>query len=201
MSCSYCRKQAVYRCNVCGKLLCPQHAKLTTICPTHQNKPTTPLHYKITQVKTEQDKHQIQQFVQRFWGEQQQLTFNKTYTVTQLPTYTAKTNNTTIAFIAYTNTDNATLIVALAILPPYQNQGIAKALIKKLETHAKKQHKHALLVSTSNDDLPALAFYQQIGFQITQVKPNIITQKHGKTIKGINGLPVRDEIRLRKTLH
>ena len=57
-----------------------------------------------------------------------------------------------------------------------------------------------MLVSTSNDDLPALAFYQSRGFHIYEVKPNVIAQKHGAVLRGIGGLPVRDELRLQKTL-
>jgi ribosomal protein S18 acetylase RimI-like enzyme len=198
MSCEYCGKQAVYRCSVCGKPLCPEHAKLQTVCPTHQNKPT--LNYTVTKAKTKQEKHQIQEFVQRFWGEQEQLTFDRKHIVKQLPAFIAKTAKHIIGFTSYTELNNAIIIVALAILPQHQNAGVGKTLLKKVEAQAKKQKKRKLLVATSNDDLPALGFYQSLGFQIFEVKPNIIAEKHGKTLKGINGLPVRDEIRLQKTL-
>ncbi len=201
MSCKCCNNQPAYTCTVCGKPLCPQHTKLQTICPTCQTKTPQTTSYTITKPTTNKETKTIQQFVQRFWGEQQQLTFNKTYTVTQLPTYIAKAKNNIIGFISYAQTKNATIIVALAVLPQHQNSGIGKALIKKVEAETKQLHKKKLLVSTSNDDLPALAFYQSLGFQITQVKPNIIAEKHGKITKGIGGLPVRDELRLQKTLH
>ncbi|NWF87419.1 GNAT family N-acetyltransferase [Candidatus Bathyarchaeota archaeon] len=144
-------------------------------------------------------KQQIQKLTKQFWGEPQQTTYNKTYTITKLPTYIAATKqNTIIGFISYTQTKNATLIVALGVLPQHQNIGIAKHLLAKVETEAKQHQKKRLLVSTTNDDLPALAFYQHFGFQITQIKPNAIAQKHGTTQKGISGLPIRDEIRLQK---
>jgi len=62
-------------------------------------------------------------------------------------------------------------------LPKYQNSSIGKSLIEKVQNAAKKLKKKKLLVSTSNDDLPALAFYQSIGFQIYEVKPNVIAEK------------------------
>jgi len=46
--------------------------------------------------------------------------------------------------------------------------------------------------------LPALALYQKLGFQIFEVKPNAITEKHGQVLAGIDGIPIRDEIRLQK---
>jgi len=48
--------------------------------------------------------------------------------------------------------------------------------------------------------LPALAFYQKLGFQVFEVKPDAVAEKHGKIVEGIGGLPVRDELRLRKIL-
>jgi len=69
------------------------------------------------------------------------------------------------------------------------------------EKEAENMQKKKLLVSTSNDDLPALAFYQSRGFQIYEVKPNVIAEKHGRILEGIGGLPARDELRLRKILY
>jgi hypothetical protein len=48
--------------------------------------------------------------------------------------------------------------------------------------------------------LPALGFYQSLGFQIFNVKPDAIAKKHGQILKGLGGLPIRDELRLQKTL-
>jgi ribosomal protein S18 acetylase RimI-like enzyme len=90
--------------------------------------------------------------------------------------------------------------VALGVLPQYQGSGVGKSLIEKVEDEAKKLRKNRLLVSTSNDDLPALTFYQSLDFQIYEVKPNVIAEKHGRILKGIGGLPIRDELRLQKTL-
>jgi len=201
MSCNYCNNQPAYTCTVCGKPLCPQHTKLQTLCPTCQTKTPQAANYTITKPTTNKETKTIRKLVQRFWGEQEQLTFNKTYTVAQLPAYIAKTQNNIIGFISSAETENAIIIVALGVLPEHQNSGIGKALLKKVEAQAKRHHKTKLLVSTSNDDLPALAFYQSLGFQIYEVRPNVIAEKHGKIIKGIGGLPVRDELRLQKTLH
>jgi ribosomal protein S18 acetylase RimI-like enzyme len=74
-------------------------------------------------------------------------------------------------------------------------------LIEKVEGEAKRLRKRKVLVSTSNDDLPALVFYQSLGFQIYEVKPDVVAQKHGAVLPGIGGLPVRDELRLQKALN
>jgi len=147
----------------------------------------------------EEEKETIREMVERFWGEPEQLTFDREFVVAELPAYVAKTENNIIGFISYAETENAMLIVALGILPKHQDIGVGRSLVEK--TEAKKTRKNRLLVSASNDDLPALAFYQSLGFQIYEVKPNVIAEKHCGILKGISGLPVRDELRLRKILY
>ena len=199
MRCKYCGKDAVYRCSVCGEMLCAEHVKLRTVCPLCIKKTT--VEYTIHKVVLDQERKKIREFVQRFWGEEEQLTFDRKFMVAELPAFTAKLENNIIGFISSTETDDAIMIVALGVLPKYQSSGVGRSLIEKVEAEAKKLLKKRLLVSTSNDDLPALAFYQSVGFQIYDAKPNVIAEKHGQVLEGIGRLPVRDEFRLEKTLH
>lgn len=60
-----------------------------------------------------------------------------------------------------------------------------------------------MILSTSNDNLPALYFYQRRGFVIEQVLPGVALKHHqasGEPEIGFGGIPVRDEIRLVKGL-
>lgn len=199
MSCEYCGKDAVYRCSICGRLACGKHIKLRTVCPSCISKQS--LNYNINKVTAEEDKETIREMVTRFWGEQEQLTFDMKFIVVELSTYAAKVENNIIGFVSFTEAEDAVIIVALGVLPQYQSYGVGRSLIEKVEDEAENMRKKKLLVSTSNDDLPALAFYQSLGFQIYEVKPNVIAEKHGEILKGVGGLPVRDELRLRKILH
>lgn len=138
--------------------------------------------------------------MEKFWGEDEQLTHDRTFSVPNLSGYIAKTKEALIGFVSTGEIDDEILIVALGVLPEYQSLGVGKALVKKVEDAAFRMKKKRLFVSTSNDDLPALGFYQSIGFQIYEVKPNVIAMKHRRVISGIAGLPVRDELRLQKTV-
>jgi len=198
MKCESCGKNAIYRCSVCGRLLCGEHSKPKTVCPFCIKK--TALKYTIGRLTSNKDREKIREFIKRFWGEEEQLTFDRNFIVAELPAYVAKSGNTIVGFVSFAEVDEAILIVVLGILPKYQNAGVGKSLIRKVEAKAQKLKKVKLLVATSNDDLPALAFYQSHGFQIYEAKPNIIAEKHGKVLKGIGGLPIRDELRLRKPL-
>ena len=198
MSCKYCGKDAVYKCSVCGRLSCGEHVKLRAVCLSCIGKQS--LKYSINKVIQKEEKETIREIVKRFWGEHEQLTFDNEFVVVELPAYAAKTEDNIIGFISYVEMGNAMLIVALGILPKYQGSGVGRSLVEKVEAEARRLRKKKLLVSTSNDDLPALAFYQSLGFQIFEVKPNVIAEKHGRVLMGIGGLPIRDELRLQNIL-
>jgi ribosomal protein S18 acetylase RimI-like enzyme len=198
MSCEYCGKDALYSCSICGKQLCAEHLKLRTICPSSIKKTT--FDYTISKVALDKERKKVRELVQRFWGEEEQLTFDRKLLVAELPTYAAKIENTIIGLISLMEADDAVIVAALGVLPQYQGSGVGRTLIEKVEAEARRIRKKRLLVSTSNDDLPALAFYQSLGFQIYEVKPNVIADKHGEILEGIGRLPVRDELRLRKVL-
>ena len=199
MRCEYCEKDAVYKCGVCGKLLCAEHVKLGTVCPSHLNR--TKLAYTISEVTNGEERSKIRRLVKSFWGEEEQLTFGREFAVAELPAYVARVRNSIIAFVSIAEMRDAVVIVALGVLPRYQGSGVGSRLVEKAEGEARRLRKRRLLVSTSNDDLPALAFYQSHGFQIYEVKPDVASQKHGGVLHGIGELPVRDELRLQKILN
>jgi ribosomal protein S18 acetylase RimI-like enzyme len=143
----------------------------------------------------------LEEFVVRFWGKPVQLMFDQLFTVAEQPAIVAKNGEQILGFIFYHPfRERTVLIVALGVLPQYQGLGIGGSLLRHIEEFAKSEGKQELLVVTSNDNLPALAFYQRQGFQLYEVAPDVIAQKLGKLHLGIGNLPVRDELRLRKSV-
>jgi len=198
MNCQFCEKNAFYKCSVCGNLVCAEHTKLRATCPLCTKKTAT--RYKIKKVTTNEERTQIRRFVNRFWEEQEQLTFDKRYVVAELPAYAAKVKDSLVGFISFADEGGNVIIVGLGVLPKHQGSSVGKSLVEAVGNEARKLGNEKLLVSTSNDDLPALAFYQSLGFQIYEVNPNVIAKKHGRVLKGIGGLPIRDELRLHEIL-
>jgi ribosomal protein S18 acetylase RimI-like enzyme len=147
-----------------------------------------------------EEKADIRKFVRQFWGEEEQLTFDRKFCVSEQPAYAAKVGMKTVGFVSFVEDEDDLIIVALAVQAEHQGLGIGHALIEKVDSEARRRQKRKLLVSTSNDNLPALGFYQSVGFQIFEVKPNVIAEKHGQILAGIGGLPMRDELRLQKIL-
>jgi len=198
MRCELCPENAVYHCSVCGRPVCAKHVKLEPVCNSCTKKTTAK--YGVQKAVLSRDQKRIEELVQLFWGEQEQRTFDKTYKVAGLPAFVAKAGEEMIGFVSFVDVPDNLLVVALGVLPEYQNMKIGSRLISKVESEARRLKRKRILVSTSNDDLPALAFYQSLGFQIYEVKPNVIAEKHGRLMKGIANLPIRDELRLQKTI-
>ncbi|MFX1474215.1 MAG: GNAT family N-acetyltransferase [Promethearchaeota archaeon] len=143
----------------------------------------------------------MKELVLRFWGDLEQLMFGKRYIVTDAPALVAIYNNEILGFIFYTIFDEeAALIVALGVRPEYQGRGVGQALVKAVEEYARQEQKRQLLVVTSNDNIPALTFYQCQGFQLFEVVPDVIEEKLGGRVLGVNKIPIRDELRFRKAL-
>lgn len=196
--CHLCHNSGEFQCTNCNQPTCGNDVHIRVVCTKCIHLQKT--EYTIQQASCE-DVEVLEELVKLFWGDPIQLMFNKTYRVAQEPTITAKKDGDIIGFISYNDFNkNAVLIVALGILPGFQGCGIGRTLVEQIEDYAKSKGKQQLLVVTSNDNLPALAFYQRHGFQLFEVEPNVIAKKLGGLQPGIARIPIRDELRLRKTL-
>lgn len=196
--CHLCNNPGEFQCTICHQPSCGNDVRVRVVCTKcfHPQKSE----YTVQQASCD-DVEVLEELVKLFWGDPIQLMFNQTYRVAQEPTITAKKDGNTIGFISYNDfSKKAVLIMALGILPGFQGCGIGRTLVDQVENYAKSQGKQELLVVTSNDNLPALAFYQRHGFQLFEVAPNVIAEKLGGLQLGIARIPIRDELRLRKIL-
>lgn len=196
--CHFCHNPGEFLCTNCNLPTCGNDVHVRVVCTKciHPQKSD----YSVQQA-TGDDVEVLEELVKLFWGDPIQLMFNQTYRVAQEPAITAKKDGNIIGFISYNDFDkDAVLIMALGILPGFQGCGIGRKLVEQIENYAKNQGKQQLLVVTSNDNLPALGFYQRQGFQLFEVAPNVIAEKLGGLQLGIARIPIRDELRLRKNL-
>ena len=92
-------------------------------------------------------------------------------------------------------------IVALAVPPLYQGLGVGRTLLKAGIEKLTRAGATTVRLSTTNDNLPALGFYQRHGFVVDEVLPGevarFLEERAGDVPRGLGGIPVRDEIRLR----
>ena len=142
----------------------------------------------------------LKQMAVDFWGEAEVECFEREYDVCDLPAFIASVGDRTVGFLSYAVEEDALNIVMLNVLPEYQGAGVGKELVKTAGDEARKRGVSRLIVATSNDDLPALEFYQRLGFVIEEVVPGRILEHHGGVEAGFAKIPVRDEVRLQLTV-
>jgi GNAT superfamily N-acetyltransferase len=82
------------------------------------------------------------------------------------------------------------------------NQGVGTALIEALISRLRAKMVTGLLVTTTNDNLNALRFYQRRGFRIKEVRPGAVNKsrciKPSISLMGEYGIPIRDEFELER---
>ncbi|MFW9935293.1 MAG: GNAT family N-acetyltransferase [Candidatus Thorarchaeota archaeon] len=196
--CSLCQNQAEYICSKCSEAICANDARIHVICTKCSS--LKQCSYKIHQAFCEDVQH-LDELVLLFWGDPVQRMFDQDFTVSEYPAIVAECDEKIVGFLFYTPfRQDAVLLLALGVLPHYQGCGIGKTLVTHIEQFAREQGRFQLLVVTTNDNLPALGFYQRIGFQLFEVIPDVVAEKLGGIQKGVANIPIRDELRLRKYL-
>ena len=98
--------------------------------------------------------------------------------------------------------DHECEVMSLNSLEP--GQGTGEALLQRVVDEARSQGCRRVFLSTTNDNLTALRFYQRRGFHICAVRPGALDEtrrlKPGLPLIGENGIPLRDEIELEMKL-
>ena len=194
--CSICGEKAQFQCRGTSELLCLEHASLEVTTRSQRCGGNATL-----DAAGPQDYARIAALAYHFWDETEVYCFGKTYDITSLPAYVARVNTETVGAISYAVERGRMVIVLLNVLPGFQGLGLGRGLIEATVEKATRQGLTRVVVATSNDDLPALYFYQRNGFTIADIRPGEVLRHHGGEVVGFAGIPVRDEIRLERFIN
>ncbi|WP_052339411.1 GNAT family N-acetyltransferase [Gorillibacterium massiliense] len=107
-----------------------------------------------------------------------------------------------IALITFSIEQEACEITSLCSID--ENKGTGTALMQKVEDVAKNQGCRRIHLTTTNDNLRALGFYQKRGYRLARLNASAVERareiKPEIPILAENGIPIRDEIVLEKML-
>lgn len=105
-------------------------------------------------------------------------------------------------FITYAVQDNICEIITLNSFR--ESRGIGSTLLNAVEACARQFGCASCMVVTTNDNLNALGFYQKHGYCITGIAPGAVDEirktKPAIPMVAENGIPIRDEITLKKSI-
>ena len=91
-------------------------------------------------------------------------------------------------------------VVLLTVYPSFQGHGVGSALVEAAVASAAAKRLPGVKVALGNDDVPSFAFFQRHGFVIDEVARGLLADRYGSAEPGFSGIPVRDEIRLRRSV-
>ena len=119
--------------------------------------------------------------------------------VLTLPGFVAVDDGNWIGYLSYENRAGDIEVVVLESL--LEGQGVASALLARCAGEAVSEAARRLWLLTSNDNTPALRFYQRRGFVLVAVHRDAITHARANLkpeipLTGKDDIPLRDEIEL-----
>lgn len=138
----------------------------------------------------------IRQTLNTHWGSTQLVSRGQVYAGDQLPGFVALRRDQPAGLVTYHLVGQHCEIVSLDSLVP--GLGIGSALIKAVKEVAQSAGCRRLWLVTTNDNLPAIRFYQKRGFHLVAVHPDAV--QISRSLKpcipetGLEGIPIRDEL-------
>jgi GNAT superfamily N-acetyltransferase len=145
---------------------------------------------------TETDREQAKQFIVEHWGAEIVVGVEGIYHPHLLSGYVAGMNGAWVGLVTYQMLDDSCEVVTLDSLKP--GHGIGGALLEAVKQAAIGAGCHRLWLSTTNDNLAALRFYQKWGLTLTRLYPNVMVGwrklKPEIPLLGTDGIPLRDAL-------
>jgi len=148
---------------------------------------------------TAADEEWIRQSIRERWGAEFVVAHGAIFHPHELPGLVAETLRADrVGLATYLIANSACELVTLDSF--LEGQGVGSALLQTLAQEAFRRGCTRLWCLTTNDNLPAVRFYQKRGFRIVSVHPNAAERsralKPSIPLCGIRGIPIRDEIEL-----
>lgn len=195
---AFAAKPTVLRCARCGRFVEWEEAQVQVVCACRPRLDLPPV--LVRQAEPE-DREPILALFRRDFGRAAVVAFGEVMPLEDQPTIVAEMKGELAGALAYRHLPEALHVIALATDPMWQRSGVASHLVAEGEVLARRHGLRKLVFATTNDNLPALYFYQRRGWTITEVAPGAMIA-HNAVARGAGfaGIPVRDEIRLAKTL-
>ncbi|MEJ2707954.1 MAG: GNAT family N-acetyltransferase [Anaerolineales bacterium] len=148
------------------------------------------------------DRAWMAQFIRDRWGSTQIVSRGVVHKTTRLPGFIAVHDDHPAGLVTY-HIDGAECEI-VTLDSPFQGMGIGTALIQAVRQAALEAGCSRLWLITTNDNLPALRFYQKRGFRLSAFYRGAVDQ--ARKIKpeipkiGMEGIPIHDEIELEMKL-
>jgi GNAT superfamily N-acetyltransferase len=147
------------------------------------------------------DRPAIGRFIASRWGTTV-IVHGTVFRPAELPGLVAVRDGRLAGLLTYDVSGDSLEIVSLDAVAA--NGGVGSALVTAVADEARKRQVRRITVSTTNDNLDALRFYQRREFRLFAVRPGVVDESRRLKPQineiGCYDIPIRDEIELVRDL-
>jgi GNAT superfamily N-acetyltransferase len=150
----------------------------------------------------ENDRPTVEWLTAQLWGASEVVVHGGVFYPANLPGFIAERAGRIAGLVTYEVRQGELEIATLNALDMYQ--GIGTLLIDAVRIEARRLDCRQVTLTTTNDNMGALRFYQRRGFRLAAVRPGAIDRARQRKPEiprtGDFGIPLRDEIDLTLTV-
>jgi GNAT superfamily N-acetyltransferase len=191
-------RPAVLRCGRCGRIADWNDARVQVVCDC---RPRLELAPPLVREASASDRDQALEIFQREFRGRELVADGAPVSLTEAEMLVAETEGGISGALAWRRRDGLLHIVALATDPMWQRAGVGGYLLAEAEAMARRHGLPRVLVTMTNDNIPALYFYQRRGYRLSALLSGAVSsQPRNKDLAGFAGIRIEDEIQLLKTL-
>ena len=146
----------------------------------------------------QKDRPTVAWLTTQLWGAPEVVVHDGVFHPADLPGFIAEHAGRIAGLVTFEVRQGVLEIVTINALNLYQ--GIGTMLIEAVRAEARRLGCHEVTLTTTNDNIGALRFYQRRGFRLAALRPGAVdrSRAHKPEIPrtGDFGIPLRDEIDL-----
>ncbi|HEY6360635.1 MAG TPA: GNAT family N-acetyltransferase [Vicinamibacterales bacterium] len=188
----------VLRCGRCGKFADWGESRLQIVCGCRPHLDLLPV--LVREAATPEDRERALSLFRRQFGHAPQVAFGQSVSLDDASALVAETEKEIGAALAWRPFEGAFHIMALATEPMWQRAGLGGYLVAEAELLARRRQHDRVVVTLTNDNIPALYFYQRRGYRVTAVVAGSVAAQTRTPASGFAGILVLDEVHLSKGL-
>ena len=194
----YVGRPAVLRCGRCGRIADWSDARVQIVCGC---RPRLELPPPLVRDPADGDRARALEIFRREFSGRQLVADGEPVSIEHAELLVAETDGGVNGALAWRRRDEALHIMALATDPMWQRAGLGGYLLVEAEALARRHGLARVLVTITNDNIPALYFYQRHGYRLTRVLSGVVAaQPQNRNLAGFAGIAIVDEIQLAKPL-
>ncbi|UCG16366.1 MAG: GNAT family N-acetyltransferase [Phycisphaerales bacterium] len=142
------------------------------------------------------DREAIAEFIEHHWHGRKVISRGKAYYPHQEEGFVDWRDSKIVGLLTYIVHGDA--MEVLTLNSTLKGEGIGTALTLMAIDHARENNIKRIWLSVTNDNLPAIGFYQRLGFRMVQVNIGAVDKARKAKPQipdvGHHGIPIHDEI-------